>query len=149
MWKDIAFIIHERVYLEHKADDIDVFDISTATRRHSFYECIPPPMHKIHVGSVSYCYGCSCYFGNSYCYKFSHLQCKEWGLQLRDTFGPLLGTGDYGHLVTEHASMLMRTFGSMRELVIKDSGALIRSTAGYISKRQIMTCTRQIHQVSF
>ncbi|CAB4001503.1 Hypothetical predicted protein, partial [Paramuricea clavata] len=42
-------------------------------------------------------------------------QCKEWGLQLRETFGPLLGTGDYGHLVIEHASMLMRTFGSMRE----------------------------------
>ncbi|CAB4042260.1 Hypothetical predicted protein, partial [Paramuricea clavata] len=41
--------------------------------------------------------------------------CKEWGFHLHDTFGPLLGTGDYGHLIIEHASMLMRTFGSMRE----------------------------------
>ena len=30
-------------------------------------------------------------------------------------FGVSLGTGDYGHLVIEHASMLMRTFGSMRD----------------------------------
>ncbi len=30
-------------------------------------------------------------------------------------FGLLLGTGDYGHLVIEHASMLMRTFGSMKK----------------------------------
>jgi DNA repair protein RadC len=29
-------------------------------------------------------------------------------------FGLLLGTGDYGHLVIEHASMLMQTFGSMK-----------------------------------
>ena len=34
---------------------------------------------------------------------------------MRETFGKLLGKGDYGHLVIEHASMLMRTFGSMRE----------------------------------
>jgi hypothetical protein len=27
MWKDIAFVIRERVYGEHEADDIDVFDI--------------------------------------------------------------------------------------------------------------------------
>lgn len=26
-WKDIAFIIRERVYNEHEADDIDVFDV--------------------------------------------------------------------------------------------------------------------------
>ncbi|CAB3982311.1 Hypothetical predicted protein [Paramuricea clavata] len=43
------------------------------------------------------------------------LKCKEWGFHLHHTFGPLLGTGDYGHLIIEHASMLMRTFGSMRE----------------------------------
>ena len=44
-----------------------------------------------------------------------YVKCKEWGLNLQDTFGTLLGTGDYGHLVIEHAAMLMRTFGSMRD----------------------------------
>ena len=34
---------------------------------------------------------------------------------MRDTFSPLLGTGDYGHLMIEHGSMLMRTIRSMRE----------------------------------
>ncbi|KAK3722847.1 hypothetical protein QZH41_007802 [Actinostola sp. cb2023] len=40
--------------------------------------------------------------------------CKEWGYVLRHLFGNQLGTGDYGHLTIEHASMLMRRFGSMR-----------------------------------
>jgi hypothetical protein len=36
-------------------------------------------------------------------------------MQFQETFGQLLGTGDYGHLVIEHVSMLIRTFGSMCE----------------------------------
>lgn len=30
-------------------------------------------------------------------------------------FGTSLGTGDYGHMTIEHASMLLRRFGSLRE----------------------------------
>ncbi|CAB3981317.1 Hypothetical predicted protein [Paramuricea clavata] len=41
--------------------------------------------------------------------------CKEWGLQLCESFGPLLGMGDYGHLVIQHASTMMRSFRSMKE----------------------------------
>lgn len=41
-------------------------------------------------------------------------QCKEWGFCLRDLFGLGLGTGDYGHLTVEHASMLLRKFRSLR-----------------------------------
>lgn len=44
----------------------------------------------------------------------SFLQCKEWGFSLRDLFGLGLGTGDYGHLTVEHASMLLRNFRSLR-----------------------------------
>ncbi|KXJ06390.1 hypothetical protein AC249_AIPGENE6093 [Exaiptasia diaphana] len=43
------------------------------------------------------------------------LQCKEWGFLLREVFGMLLGTGDYGHMTIEHTSMLFRVFGSLRE----------------------------------
>ncbi|XP_068705840.1 uncharacterized protein [Montipora foliosa] len=42
------------------------------------------------------------------------LECKEWGFSLRDLFGLGLGTGDYGHLTVEHASMLLRNFRSLR-----------------------------------
>lgn len=35
---------------------------------------------------------------------------------LRELFGSSLGTGDYGHLLIDHAPMLMRRFLSMREL---------------------------------
>ena len=41
-------------------------------------------------------------------------QCKEWGFCLRDLFGLGLGTGDYGHLTVEHASMLLPKFRSLR-----------------------------------
>lgn len=41
-------------------------------------------------------------------------QCMEWGFCLRDLFGLGLGTGDYGHLTVEHASMLLRKFRSLR-----------------------------------
>lgn len=34
---------------------------------------------------------------------------------LRKLFGPGLGTGDYGHMTVEHASMLLRNFRSMKE----------------------------------
>ena len=44
-----------------------------------------------------------------------HLQCKEWSFLLRELFGASLGTGDYGHLTTDHAPMLMRRFLSMRD----------------------------------
>nr|XP_058962552.1 uncharacterized protein LOC131789459 [Pocillopora verrucosa] len=43
------------------------------------------------------------------------LECKEWGFCLRDLFGLGLGTGDYGHLTVEHASMLLRNFRSLRD----------------------------------
>ena len=46
---------------------------------------------------------------------FSNLQCKEWGFYLRELFGLGLGTGDYGHLTVEHASMLLRNFRSLRQ----------------------------------
>ncbi|KAK3741175.1 hypothetical protein QZH41_012621 [Actinostola sp. cb2023] len=46
---------------------------------------------------------------------FYDLQCKEWGFLLRENFGNLLGTGDYGHMTIEHTSMLLRAFGSIRE----------------------------------
>ncbi|XP_068684804.1 uncharacterized protein [Montipora foliosa] len=42
------------------------------------------------------------------------LECKEWGFCLRELFGLGLGTGDYGHLTVEHASMLLRNFTSLR-----------------------------------
>lgn len=42
-------------------------------------------------------------------------QCKEWGFCLREVFGVGLGTGDYGHLTVEHASMLLRNFRSLRD----------------------------------
>ena len=48
-------------------------------------------------------------------FSFSFLQCKEWGFCLRDLFGLGLGTGDYGHLTVEHASMLLRNFRSLRD----------------------------------
>ena len=44
-------------------------------------------------------------------------QCKEWGFNLREFFGPRLGCGDYGHLTVEHVSMLLRIFRSMRDYV--------------------------------
>ena len=31
------------------------------------------------------------------------LQCKEWGFLLKELFGRSLGTGDYGHLLIDHA----------------------------------------------
>lgn len=43
------------------------------------------------------------------------IKCKEWGFLLKDLFGSNLGTGDYGHLVIDHAPMLMRRFLSMTE----------------------------------
>jgi len=49
-------------------------------------------------------------------YSFCFLVCqqhKAWGFCLRDLFGLGLGTGDYGHLTAEHASMLLRKFGSL------------------------------------
>ena len=51
-----------------------------------------------------------------YVFFFSclYLQCKEWGFCLRELFGLGLGTGDYGHLTVEHASMLLRNFRSLR-----------------------------------
>lgn len=42
------------------------------------------------------------------------LECKKWGFYLRELFGSGLGTGDYGHLTVEHASMLLRNFRSLR-----------------------------------
>lgn len=42
-------------------------------------------------------------------------QCKHWGFLLRENFGVLLGTGDYGHMTIEHSSMLLRQFGSLKE----------------------------------
>ncbi|KXJ05566.1 hypothetical protein AC249_AIPGENE11511, partial [Exaiptasia diaphana] len=39
--------------------------------------------------------------------------CKEWGFLLKEVFGPRLGTGDYGHIVIEHASMLLRNHRSI------------------------------------
>lgn len=42
-------------------------------------------------------------------------RCKEWGFLLKDLFGSSLGTGDYGHLLIDHAPMLMRRFLSMTE----------------------------------
>ncbi|KAK3722576.1 hypothetical protein QZH41_019332 [Actinostola sp. cb2023] len=42
------------------------------------------------------------------------LKCKEWGFWLLEVFGVSLGTGDYGHMSVEHASMLMRNFRSLR-----------------------------------
>ena len=50
----------------------------------------------------------------SFCFDF--VQCKEWGCLLREVFGLGLGTGDYGHISIEHASMLFRnhrTIGKM------------------------------------
>ena len=44
-----------------------------------------------------------------------HLQLKEWGFLCRDVFGPRLGSGDYGHLLIEHAEQLLRKFRSLRE----------------------------------
>ena len=41
------------------------------------------------------------------------LQCKEWGFLLKKLFGHHLGTGDYGHLVVDHSTMLLRHFRSM------------------------------------
>lgn len=43
------------------------------------------------------------------------MQCKEWGFLLKELFGWRLGTGDYGHLLIDHAPMLMRHFFSMSE----------------------------------
>lgn len=43
------------------------------------------------------------------------VKCKEWGFLLKDIFGSSLGTGDYGHLLIDHAPMLMRRFLSMTE----------------------------------
>ena len=43
------------------------------------------------------------------------LRCKEWGFLLKELFGCSLGTGDYGHLLIDHAPMLMRRFFSMSE----------------------------------
>lgn len=39
---------------------------------------------------------------------------KRGGFYLRELFGSGLGTGDYGHLTVEHASMLLRNFRSLR-----------------------------------
>lgn len=44
-----------------------------------------------------------------------YVKCKEWGFLLKDIFGSSLGTGDYGHLLIDHAPMLMRRFLSMTE----------------------------------
>ncbi|XP_031551922.1 uncharacterized protein LOC116289185 [Actinia tenebrosa] len=44
------------------------------------------------------------------------LKCKEWGYLLRHTFGPRLGTGDYGHMVIDHASMLLRLHRSIGKM---------------------------------
>ena len=46
---------------------------------------------------------------------FFFFQCKEWGFLLREVFGCNLGTGDYGHITTEHTSMLFRNHLSLRE----------------------------------
>ncbi|KAK3723108.1 hypothetical protein QZH41_018347, partial [Actinostola sp. cb2023] len=44
------------------------------------------------------------------------IMCKEWGFLLLEMFGRSLGTGDYGHLTVDHASMLLRMHRSFREL---------------------------------
>ncbi|KAK3745610.1 hypothetical protein QZH41_003628 [Actinostola sp. cb2023] len=51
-------------------------------------------------------------------YRFSrhNKMCKEWGFLLLEMFGRSLGTGDYGHLTVDHASMLLRMHRSFREL---------------------------------
>ena len=47
---------------------------------------------------------------------FFFFQCKEWGFLLREVFGCNLGTSDYGHITTEHASsMLFRNHLNLRE----------------------------------
>lgn len=43
------------------------------------------------------------------------MRCKEWGFLLKELFGCSLGTGDYGHLLIDHAPMLTRHFFSMSE----------------------------------
>ena len=47
--------------------------------------------------------------------RFFLLQLKEWGLICRGVFGPSLGSGDYGHLLIDHAKQLLRKFRSLRE----------------------------------
>ena len=47
---------------------------------------------------------------NEFCF-----QLKEWGFLCRDVFGAGLGSGDYGHLIIDHAEQLLRKFRSMRE----------------------------------
>ena len=50
-----------------------------------------------------------------YIFLTKSLWCKEWGFLLKELFGRSLGTGDYGHLLIDHAPMLMRRFFSMSE----------------------------------
>ena len=48
-------------------------------------------------------------------YNYVYFQAKEWGFRLRSLFGYRLGTGDYAHIVIEHASMLLRQFRSLKQ----------------------------------
>ena len=48
-------------------------------------------------------------------FVFFPFKCKEWGFLLREVFGCSLGTGDYGHITIEHASLLFRNHLSLRE----------------------------------
>ena len=54
-------------------------------------------------------------------------------------FGCNLGTGDYGHITTEHASMLLRNHLSLREY----------SNQGFEAALLPMTGMVMLHQVSF
>ncbi|KAK3729744.1 hypothetical protein QZH41_011207, partial [Actinostola sp. cb2023] len=50
------------------------------------------------------------------CIDVFDVKCKEWGFLLLEMCGKSLGTGDYGHLTIEHASMLLRMHRSLCNL---------------------------------
>ena len=67
-------------------------------------------------------------------------------------FGCNLGTGDYGHITTEHASMLFRNHLSLREYSNQGFEAQhthYRVTCSYIQRLLPMTGMAMLHQVSF
>ena len=77
--------------------------------------------------------------------------CKEWRFLLREVFGGNLGTGDYGHITTEHASMLFRNHLSLREYSNQgfEAAHSLQCQLYYIQKLLPMTDMVMLHQVSF